>query len=92
MQPKKIGLPPIAGVCNYNPETVVLAHLPDESKGMGTKADDISACFACSACHDYIDGRGGSKMALQDTEWYMRRAVVRTLRVWIEKGLLFTVS
>ncbi|WLD56901.1 DUF1364 domain-containing protein [Salinispirillum sp. LH 10-3-1] len=78
----------IAGVCNYNPETVVLAHLPDESKGMGTKADDISACFACSACHDYIDGRAGGKMALQDTEWYMRRAMVRTWRVWVESKLL----
>ena len=35
----------IVGVCNYNAETTVLCHLPDESKGMSHKADDISAAY-----------------------------------------------
>ena len=48
----------IPGVCNHNPETTVLAHinLPGIG-GMGMKAPDLLATWACSACHDVIDGR-----------------------------------
>lgn len=77
----------IPGRCNHNPETTVLCHLPDESNGMGMKADDVSSAFGCSACHDVIDRRtpwndDGMR------EWYMRRAQTRTLRRLIEKGLV----
>ncbi len=77
----------IVGVCNHNPETTVLAHLPDESNGMGTKPDDISACYACSSCHDAIDRRHRSGLSGEDREWYMRRAMVRTWRRLIETGV-----
>ncbi len=79
----------IIGVCNGNPETTVLAHLPDESHGMSRKSDDISAVFACHACHDCIDGR--TKWPHGDAgprEWYMRRAQTRTLRRLIELGVV----
>jgi len=83
----------IVGACNCDPSTTVLAHLPDESHGMAKKADDISACFACSSCHDVIDGRkkwplivGVSEVEYRD--WYMRRAMVRTWRRWIAKGVV----
>lgn len=49
----------IPGVCNRDPETVVLCHsnaLAD-GKGMGLKAPDTEACFGCSSCHDVLDGR-----------------------------------
>lgn len=78
----------IAGVCIGNWETTVLAHLPDESKGMGTKADDLSACFACEACHSVIDGRTLYKFAVNDLDWYMRRAMVRTWRRLVDKGII----
>ncbi|MWV17544.1 DUF1364 family protein [Pseudomonas sp. L-22-4S-12] len=78
----------IAGVCNYQPETTVFAHLPDESKGMGTKSDDLSGCYACHACHDAIDSRSKSGLSAEDREWYMRRAMVRTWRRMHDKGLL----
>lgn len=78
----------IAGVCNWLWETTVLAHLPDESNGMGKKADDISACYACSACHDAIDRRVRSWELETDREWYLRRAMVRTWRRWVELGLI----
>lgn len=75
--------------CNGDPETTVLAHLPDESHGISRKADDFSACFACSACHDWLDGRiqieGYSDY---DRERMMRRAMVRTWRYWFETGLV----
>lgn len=77
----------IMGVCNGNPETVVLCHLPDESHGMGLKSDDISAAFGCSDCHNAIDRRTGG-LSKDDREWYMRRAQTRTLRIWIEEGLV----
>lgn len=77
----------IVGVCNYNPETTVLCHLPDESNGMGKKSDDISAAYGCSSCHDVIDKRRIPSYEY-DLDWYMRRAMVRTWRKLIEKGLI----
>jgi len=83
----------IAGVCSYNTETTVLAHLPDESHGMGRKADDFVACYACSSCHDILDMRVQISPKdqldwLDSREFYMRRAQTRTLRRMIEKGLV----
>ena len=78
----------IAGVCNWQWETTVLAHLPDESSGMGKKPDDISSCYACSSCHDAIDGRVRSAELESDREWYLRRAMVRTWRRFVEKDLI----
>lgn len=78
----------IVGVCNYNTETTVLAHLPDESNGIGTKPDDISACYACSSCHDVIDGRVKWNIEASEKEWYYRRAQTRTLRRLIDKEII----
>ena len=44
----------IPGVCNWNPETTVLAHL---GSGTGKRRDDNNAVYACSSCHDAIDYR-----------------------------------
>lgn len=76
----------IPGVCNGNPETTVLCHLPDESHGMSRKSDDICAAYGCSDCHSAIDGRGVA--AIGDRPWLFRRAMVRTWRRMIEKGLI----
>ena len=79
----------IPGVCNHNPETTVLAHLPDESRGMGRKAGDFCAAHACSSCHDAIDGRVNSAgWDSENSEWYMRRALVRTWRRLIQTGVI----
>ena len=78
----------IAGVCNYDCSTTVLAHLPDESHGIGLKSDDFSACYACSSCHDFIDNRVKSDLTESDRQFYMRRAQTRTIRSLVESGLL----
>lgn len=78
----------IARVCNYNPETTVLSHLPDESNGMGTKSDDISSCFACLSCHQLIDSPGDIRLTSEEREWYMRRAQNRTMRRMLAKGIM----
>lgn len=75
----------VATECNYNPETTVLAHIQIEGGIMGGKTDDISACFACSACHEWLDQHKGSRL---DEIYYTRRAMVRTQRQWVAMGLL----
>jgi hypothetical protein len=77
----------IEGVCNYDNSTTVWAHLPDESKGMATKSDDISGCYACCDCHIWIDQKM-SKDERNDTEWYMRRAMIRSWRVLIDQNII----
>lgn len=79
----------ILGACNSDPSTVVLAHLPDESNGMGRKSDDASAAFACDTCHGVTDGRlpwPGDEQRHRD--WYFRRAQTRTLRRLVELGVV----
>lgn len=48
----------LPGICNHNPETVVLAHFRMAGmNGVGMKPDDMFGAWACSACHDEIDRR-----------------------------------
>jgi len=76
----------IPGICNYDPATTILAHLPSEWKGLAIKSPDICGVYACSSCHDYIDGRGNKDM--QGLEKYMLQALQRTLVRAYEKGIL----
>lgn len=49
----------LAGICNGRTDTTVWSHWPglDADRGMGLKALDLCGAYACSACHDAIDGR-----------------------------------
>lgn len=48
----------LPGICNGNPETVVLAHYRMAGMcGTGIKPDDLFGAWACSCCHDEIDRR-----------------------------------
>lgn len=76
----------IAGVCNYNPETVVLCHFPSDVAG--SKATDISSGFGCSACHDAVDGRVSSPEFQLCKDFYMRRSQIRTWHAWLSMGLI----
>jgi hypothetical protein len=73
-------------VCNHNPQTTVLAHLPDDSGigKMGGKSDDWCAALACSACHAWLD-QYADPLA---RPFYVHRAMLRTWRRWIELGLV----
>lgn len=48
----------IVGICNYDTDTTVWAHSNrlQDGKGMGIKANDAEGCYACSACHAWLDG------------------------------------
>ena len=81
----------IPGVCNGNPETVVLCHLP--GGGMGRKHADFLAAFGCSACHDAVDGR--RKVVLGLRPWTPEErmvcfyeGVIRTQQIWLDEGLI----
>ena len=74
----------IPGVCNFNPETTVLAHLRRGGvAGAGQKPPDIYGVHACSVCHDYIDDRRPT--TIKDLDTYILEGLIRTLAV-VAKG------
>jgi hypothetical protein len=75
----------IAGTCNHDPETTILAHLPSEVAGRSTKSDDFNACFSCSACHEMLDMH---LLPKQSELYYCLRALQRTQKIWRDMGLL----
>jgi len=77
----------VPGVCNHNPETTVLAHM--NGAGMGAKAADHEAAYACSACHEWLDGgyvQQGCSRADRDLAHLF--GVIRTQRILIDMGLI----
>jgi hypothetical protein len=78
------------GACNGNPETTVWAHSPfaDDGKGMSQKADDIFGCFACSDCHDVLDGRQHPACSGWDRYTEFTRAMKKSWRRLIERKIL----
>ena len=67
-------------VCNFNTETTVLAHVR-MGIGMGQKPPDLCGAWACSDCHDLVDGRNSFKQAWLADEvrlWHLE-GVIRTL-------------
>lgn len=78
----------ISGVCNHNPETVVFCHINDGSKGMGRKPDDLSGVYACSSCHDMIDGRRPMEIDWHELPKILFRGLIETQRRLHAKGIL----
>lgn len=76
--------------CNHSPETTVLAHL--NGGGMGMKRSDLSGAWACSACHDAIDGRDGG---MWDNQWVRLchlEGIIRTLETLEREGKIVYVA
>jgi hypothetical protein len=79
----------IAGVCSHDADTVVFTHFPDESHGIGIKADDIVGGDACSSCHDAIDRRTKTPAEFEEhRHFYLMRSMVRTIKSRIEAGIV----
>lgn len=74
----------LPGICNFDPATTVLCHIPCGQKGMGMKGPDTVAAFGCSSCHDVIDGRTPGEFEARD----LLRAVAETHIRLIRMGLL----
>jgi hypothetical protein len=74
----------LPGICNFNPETTVLAHYRMAGvSGMGLKAPDICAAWACSACHAYVDSHRDDATARSFLE-----GVMRTQYALVKEGVL----
>ena len=74
-------------VCNFNPETTILAHL--NIGGMGQKAHDLFAALCCSNCHDVIDGRvpwDDRGYNPGEKEKMHLDGGIRTQKIWIDEG------
>ena len=80
----------LPGICNHNPQTTVLAHLPGIGKGISTKVSDLHGAFACSACHDAIDRFGYEKFGLTAAMVLdaMLRGHCETQARWVSLGLI----
>lgn len=78
----------IPGICNFNQETTVLAHLG--GAGMGIKSHDLHGAFCCSACHDEIDRRTRIVDAAY-AELAHRQGVERTQDYWLKNGFIKVV-
>lgn len=76
------------GICNHDPETTVSAHIHDESFGKAMKADDTSTVHACLACHSFLDAGWPGKISQALLRWHIIRAMQRTLRNRIERGIV----
>jgi len=73
--------------CDPGPgnETVVLAHLPSNGKGMGIKSPDWWSVHACHNCHDLLDGRklgvlGRDQMHEQAFRWALYETMALRVR------------
>ena len=75
----------LAGVCNQDPETVVLAHvrMPGITGG-GQKAPDLLGAWACSACHAYADGHKSNTRTQRD----FLEGVIRTQYRLLQDGAI----
>lgn len=86
----------IFNICNHNPETTVLAHL--NGGGTGTKHHDILGCWACSDCHQWLDGGYVTKGNYNDElgcfvpatrkrrDYEHWRAIIRTQEILLKEG------
>ena len=80
----------IPKVCNFNSETVVLAHIRLTGvSGMGMKSPDLIGAWACSACHDEIDGRTNrSGLTRDELRLAHYDGMVRTIVQLEKEGLI----
>ena len=82
----------IPGVCNFNKETSVWAHIRSVrfGAGVGKKPSDLLGLIACSNCHDVIDGRVNSEHSKRDIEVMMYEGHCESLLLLELNGLVET--
>ena len=77
----------IPGICNGDPSTTVWAHsnMGIHGKGKSVKASDVFGCFACEACHRWLDS-GSTGRAEKVTAFY--DAMSRSWQILIDMGII----
>lgn len=77
-------------VCNHNPDTVVFAHINGIRFGHGAGIKTKLGAYACSACHDVLDGRVRRPQGMTKHDLLLAHyeGVLETLIRLFEKGLI----
>lgn len=76
-----------AGICNYDHTTTVAAHVRMVGlSGIGMKAPDWFTAFACSACHDYVDGRSHPEVSYEKRRLDLLEGMARTQVIRLRKA------
>ena len=79
----------LPGICNHNPETTVLAHIRNQWFSRGSKPPDICGVFACSSCHDVVDGRAQVWAWTPDKiDAMVLDALCRQLHFYVKEGIV----
>jgi hypothetical protein len=79
----------VPGICNFNPETTVLAHYRISGTcGIGMKPIDLIGSWACSDCHNAIDGRTTTAYERTTLDLMHAEGVFRTISALHKRGLL----
>ena len=76
----------IPGVCSFDPETTIPAHL--NGAGMGMKHSNIHIAYCCFNCHQTLDGAVNSEFSKDALELMHLQAVIRTQQIMINNGIL----
>lgn len=77
----------LPGICNFNNETTIFAHV-GEGGGMGSKVADIHGAYCCSDCHKEIDGQTMGMENRNLVELYSWHGVQRTQTILVIKELI----
>ena len=75
----------LPGVCNWDPQTTILAHLP--GGGMGRKQHDLIGAWSCSDCHDAVDRRNYRHLDYEYVRTAHLEGMARTLLCLVERGV-----
>jgi hypothetical protein len=80
----------LVGICNRRNDTTVLAHFRAVYLrcGVGIKPVDIFGAYACSACHDAVDGRAKTHYTKDELRIAHLEGVMRTQQLMIDGGIL----
>jgi len=79
----------IPGHCNHNNETTVFAH--KNGRGGAPRyvgAANIQGAYACSDCHDVVDGRQNCHQTALDIKRFHYEGIFRTQQRLVDKGLI----
>jgi hypothetical protein len=72
--------------CRNETESVVFAHAPSASSGMGFKSPDWWGCFACYRCHTEADRYRSVMDNPYSGDWL--RAIHETQKILFDEGYL----
>lgn len=80
----------IPRICNRNNDTVVLAHINGIrfNHGVGNKVNDMHGAYACSSCHDAVDGRIPTEYRRQELKLMHLEGIIETQLILIQQELI----